>query len=178
MEVPKTINKHLSVIIAVALIVVGIAWRLLPHIPNFAPIGAIALIASLALGWKKSLWVVMGVMIISDLLIGFYPGIEWTWLSFLFIAGFGLTIKKLAPHWRIPVGALGASGLFFIVSNFGTWIASGMYSLDLTGLMQCYVMALPFLRATLLSDLLFTTVLLLGYEVVCMKSKMIAILTT
>lgn len=168
MEVPKTITKYLPLLLIVALVLFGIVWRLMPHVPNFAPIGAIALIAGLALGWKKSLWVVLGIMLISDLVVGFYPGMQWTWLSFLLIVGFGLHVKKLAPHWRIPAGVLGSSGLFFIVSNFGTWIASGMYSLDFAGLIQCYVMALPFLKATLLSDLLFTTLLLTAYEAVTM----------
>ena len=165
MEVPKAVNKYLVAAVVMCLISLGIAWRLMPHFPNFTPIGAIALTVGMALGWRKSLLVVMAIMVISDYVIGFYLGMQWTWLSFGLIAGLGLLTRNLSLAWRIPLGVFGTSGLFFLVSNFGTWISSGMYSLDVPGLMQCYYMALPFLRATLSSDLLFVTLLLIVHEV-------------
>ncbi len=165
MEVPKAVNRYPVAAVVLSLISFGIAWRLFPHLPNFAPIGAIALIVGMMLGWRKSLLVVMAIMAISDYVIGFYPGMQWTWLSFGLVACFGLLIRNLSLAWRIPLGVFGTSGVFFLVSNFGTWISSGMYSLDVPGLMQCYYMALPFLRATLLSDLLFVTLLLTVHEV-------------
>lgn len=164
MEVPKTINKQLVVAAVAALVLFAIAWRLTPHTPNFAPVSAIALILGATLGWRTSLLAVLLIMGLSDLAIGGYTGMEWTWLGFGLIVGLGYAIKNLPAAWRVPVGALGASGLFFIVSNFGTWLASGMYTPDLAGLVQCYAMALPFLKATLLSDLTFTTLLFAAYE--------------
>lgn len=163
MEVPKTVNRHIILIAAASLILFGISWRLSPHVPNFAPIGAIALVASMALGWRTSLLVVAAILMVSDFFIGFYPGAEWTWLGFGLIAGFGFLIRKVPFVWKLPAGTFGASGIFFIVSNFGTWVASGMYSHDPAGLVQCYVMALPFLRATLMSDVIFTAALLAVY---------------
>lgn len=164
MEIPKTIDKRIVGIVVASLILFGITWRLTPHMPNFAPVSAIALALSASLGWRQSLGAVLVVMGVSDFLIGGYSSIEWTWFGFGLIVAFGHGIKKLPLSWRIPAGAIGASGVFFIVSNFGTWISSGMYSLDLTGLMQCYAMALPFLKATLVSDLVFSALLLISYE--------------
>lgn len=164
MEVPKTLNKHLLLAIVASLILFGIAWRLTPHTPNFAPISAIALALSMILGWRKSLLAILVVMAVSDLVIGGYSGMQWTWLGFGLVVALGHSIKHLPVAWRIASGALGASVLFFVVSNFGTWISSGMYSLDLAGLIQCYSMALPFFKTTLVSDLLFTATLLTGYE--------------
>ena len=164
MEVPKTIDRYLATIIVIALVLFGVWWRLTSHMPNFAPIGAIALTSGMILGWKKSLVVVVATMAISDLVIGSYSSMQWTWLSLGLIGGLGYMIRKLPLAWRIPVGAFGASGVFFVVSNFGTWISSGMYSLDLSGLVQCYIMALPFLKATLLSDTIFIALFLIAYE--------------
>lgn len=175
MEVSKTIEKYSVVAVVLCIISFGIAWRLVPHFPNFAPIGAIALIAGMTLSWRKSLLVVMATMIVSDLVIGFYTGMYWTWLSFGLIATLGLLMKHRSLAWRIPLGALGASGLFFVVSNFGTWVASGMYSLDLAGLMQCYLMAIPFLRATVLSDIFFVMLSLTAYEVVMRYRSLISV---
>src|SRR5690606_41641949 len=105
-------------------------------------------------------------------------GIEWTWLGFGLIVALGIGIKKLPLAWRIPVGAIGTSSVFFIVSNFGTWISSGMYSLDLAGLAQCYTMALPSFRATILSDLVLTASLLVAYELYIIYTNRAKVLST
>lgn len=165
MEVPKTLNKKLVTAVVASLILLGIAWRLVPHVPNFAPISAIALVLCMTIGWRKSLLAVLAIMAVSDLVIGGYSGMYWTWLGFGLIVALGYGIRRLPMVWRILAGALGASTLFFIVSNFGTWISSGMYSLNLAGLIQCYTMAIPFFKATLASDLIFTGLLLTSYEI-------------
>lgn len=164
MEISKTLNKHLVKIVVVSLVLLAILWRLTPHVPNFAPVSAIALVLSMTLGWEKSLAAVLSIMAVSDLAIGGYSGMHWTWLGFGLIVALGYGIRHLPAAWRIVGGSLGASAVVFVVSNFGTWISSGMYTLDLAGLIQCYVMAIPFLKATLVSDLAFTVVLLTSYE--------------
>lgn len=167
MEISKTINKQwLIALLIIGLVALGTAWRLMPHMPNFAPIGAIALIGTMVLGWRKSLILTLSIMLITDLSIGFYSGFEWTWLGFGLIVILGAAIKKLPPVWRVPLGALGASLLFFVVSNFGVWVASGMYEHTLAGLIRCFVMALPFLKATVLSDIFFGSVLIGSYHLV------------
>jgi hypothetical protein len=56
----------------------------------------------------------------------------------------------------LPVGAVTGSFLFFVVSNFGAWLDPQMgYEKSASGLLQCYLMGLPFWRATLASDLFF-----------------------
>ena len=87
MEIPKPLNTHLIIAIIVGLIEFGITWRLVPHLPNFAPIGAIALLIGRAFGWKQSLLAVLTIMAVSDLLLGGYAGMEWTWLGLGLIAG-------------------------------------------------------------------------------------------
>jgi hypothetical protein len=49
--------------------------------------------------------------------------------------------------------------VFFVASNFAVWAFSGMYSLDLAGLSQCFIAALPFLQNTVAGDLFWTAVL-------------------
>lgn len=164
MEISKTIVKTWPILIGVGLIIFAVAWRLSSHLPNFAPIGAISLVAGMVLGWRKALWITLPIIIISDLILGFYSSIEWTWLSFILIVALGWMIRNLPVVWRVIGGALGTSVLFFAVSNFGTWLTSGMYSHDISDLLQCYVMALPFFKATLVSDLVFVSALIGAYE--------------
>ncbi|HMM62159.1 MAG TPA: hypothetical protein PKC86_01220 [Candidatus Saccharibacteria bacterium] len=164
MEIPKTLIKYRFHLLILCLILFGIGWRLIPHIPNFAPIGAIAITAGMMLHWRKAVFIPLVIMIITDITIGLYSGFIWTWLSVAIIPLAGYLLRRLPQTWRISFGALGASLIFFIVSNFGVWVASGMYSHTLTGLIDCYVMALPFLRATLVSDLVFTATFITVFE--------------
>ena len=50
---------------------------------------------------------------------------------------------------------VGGATLFFLVSNFADWLSSGMYPLNLAGLLACYGAGVPFFINTLLSTLLF-----------------------
>jgi len=61
---------------------------------------------------------------------------------------------------------LGASIIFFLVSNFGTWMSGMMYPKTGAGLIACYTAAIPFFQGTFISDLVYTTVLFGSFELV------------
>jgi hypothetical protein len=61
--------------------------------------------------------------------------------------------------------SLASSVLFFLVTNFGSWLWFNMYEHSMSGLIQCYAMAIPFFRYTLCGDLFFAVVLFSGYAV-------------
>jgi hypothetical protein len=74
-----------------------------------------------------------------------------------------LTLKKV----RIPIlylSILGASVIFFIVSNFGVWFSGTMYPKDLSGLAACYIAGLPFFQNTILGDLVYSSLLFGAFE--------------
>ncbi len=52
-----------------------------------------------------------------------------------------------------------SSILFFVVTNFGVWAFSSLYSKTMEGLITCYVAAIPFLQNTLFGDIFYTAVL-------------------
>jgi hypothetical protein len=145
-----------TTLLAVALIIIGIALRVLPHTANFAPVGAIALFAGAILSLRTALWLPLAIMIISDLIIGLHPTVAFTWGGFLLIALFGTKLRTISNRIRIPLGAVGAALIFFIVSNFGVWLEGRLYPPTWQGLVDCYVLALPFLRSSFLADLSFS----------------------
>ena len=57
------------------------------------------------------------------------------------------------------VGALGASVIFFVVTNAAVWAFTPLYAHTLAGLMQSYTMAIPFFKNSLAGDLGYTAVL-------------------
>ena len=65
------------------------------------------------------------------------------------------------------IGAsLFSSILFFIVTNFGVWMVSGMYPHTMSGLFSAYAFAVPFFRNTIIGDLAYTGLFFGGYAVV------------
>jgi hypothetical protein len=62
--------------------------------------------------------------------------------------------KKISSR-SLVVFSLGGSLLFYMISNLGVWILSDIYEKNLIGLFNCYVLALPFLKNSILSTILF-----------------------
>ena len=58
---------------------------------------------------------------------------------------------------RIVLSFIGAL-TFFIISNFGVWISGTYYDISAQGLLNCYIMAIPFFTNTLLSTMLFAVI--------------------
>ena len=145
-------------------IAVAAALRLVPHPPNFTPIGAMALFGGAYLGHRWLAFAApLAAMLLSDLVLGFYPGM---WVQYVAVALIVLvawrTLSRVSPL-RVGGAALASSILFFLVTNFGTWALSGMYPRTLGGLAACYVAAVPFFQNTLAGDLFYAVLLFGGF---------------
>lgn len=152
------------ILLACVLITFVIISRVfMPYPPNFAPIAAIAIFAGAVLPRKWGIGLPLAAIIISDLFIGLHSTILFTWGSFVLIALLSSKyLKKIKPA-TVTGASLGASVLFFIVTNFGVWLEGRLYTLNWSGLVQCYYNALPFFRNTLLGDMTFTVVIFSAY---------------
>lgn len=151
-----------------AALAIALAGRLIPHPPNFTPVGALALFAGMYLAGKTrwALVLPLGVMFVTDLAIGFYDTklMLVVYLSFLFYGVFGLLVKNKRNVGTITLATLAGSFLFYLFTNFAVWAFSPWYAPTLQGLMLSYTMALPFLKYTLLGDLFFVGVFVGSYE--------------
>lgn len=155
--------KKLDILTALCLITFVVTLRLLPHPANFAPVAAVSIFGGAILPRRIGLWVPLVAMMASDFVIGFYKIMPVTWGCYLLIAlASSIWLKKL----KLARGAfltVGSSVFFFIVTNFAVWLWGGLYSHSWAGLSQCYTMALPFFRNTLLSDMVYTAGLFTVY---------------
>ena len=159
MKINRNYSLTTKIVIALSLVVFAVASRLLPHPANFAPIAAIAIFGGAVLPRKWALTLPLGAMIVSDLVIGLHPLVLFTWGSFILIALISnRTIKVIRPT-NVVLNSLLASILFYVITNFGVWLQNQMYPMTSTGLISCYINALPFFRNTLLGDLVYTTML-------------------
>jgi hypothetical protein len=146
-------------------ILVAAVLRLVPHPPNFSPIGAMALFSGAYLGRRPLAFVApLGAMLLSDTVLGFYSGIWITYLAVAAIVMVGWFALGRVSVLRVGGAAIASSVIFFLVSNFGTWALSGMYPHGLAGLSACYVAAIPFFQNTVAGDLFYATLLFGGFR--------------
>lgn len=150
----------------------GLFARFLPHPANFAPIAAIALFSARYLPKKFAFILPLSIMFISDLFLGFY-GLEMFFVygSFIIAGIIGLLNRNQKVSSFIPFTSFSSSVIFFLVTNFGVWLTTTMYTKSLFGLISCFISAIPFFRNTLLSDLFYTTIFVGGYEIAFMLGK-------
>ena len=147
-------------LVITGLILLAILTRILPHIPNFTAMSAIALFGAAQYNKKIMAFLVpITALLLSDAILGFYQGMEWIYGTFILIiiSGFYLRNKITVP--RLILLSVVSSMLVFIVTDLGLWMSATLYPRTLAGLESCYVAALPFLRNELIGDLFYSGLL-------------------
>src|SRR5262245_8044311 len=92
------------------------AARLLPHPPNFTPLGALALFGGACLADKRlALAVPLAAMLVSDLVLGFHPVMPFVYGSFALIACLGFWFRDRWSVVPLAGATLASAVLFFIV---------------------------------------------------------------
>ena len=191
---------------AVGMAVAAGLIRLLPHPFNFTPVGALGLFGGARLRSWLAYLLPLAVMAVSDVLLWAIHGHSdftllkyafnpWVYASFLLAVVWGRLLLRRESAARITAVSVLVSVQFFLVTNFGVWLADVMhnpplpeetavvwrdipglpasvpyhYAHNLSGLMACYVAALPFANLNapplgffgnqLLSDLFYSGLL-------------------
>ena len=132
--------------------------------PNFAAVASASLFAGYLLRSRAiALAVPLLSMLLADAMIGFSPVttmiVVYTALIVPITIGRWLRTKQWSASTRFGafgLSAVGASVLFFAVTNLETWFSWGLYPRTPSGLLSCYIAALPFFKWTLASNLVFT----------------------
>jgi hypothetical protein len=156
--------------LAISLLIVGIVVRVIPHVPNFTPVAAIALFGGAYLKKRHAFIVPLLLMVASDLIIGMHNVVFFTWGGFLLVTLTGMALKKDKSPVKVFGFSLLGSFVFFVVSNFGVW-AMGWYPHTLQGLISCYVMALPFLRDFTVATLVYGMLFFGAYEIIASRVR-------
>lgn len=156
----------MKILAPLSIIIFAVLLRLAPHPANVAPIGALALFGGLYLNKNYALVVPLVAMVISDLFLGLHHGMVFVYSSFLLTGYIGLWLRNKKSPQNIFLASLLSSLLFFLITNFGVWLLSPLYTKDLVGFIKCYTLAIPFFRNTVVGDLLYISIFAGGYEVV------------
>lgn len=155
-------NKYFTpknIFIASALFI-AIAGRLIPHAPNFTPVAAMALFGGATLSNKRLAFILPIVaMFLSDLIIGFHNTMWAVYIAFAATVFIGTKLNGKIKPLNIITASVASSALFFIITNFAVWFGSTFYPQNATGLIECYVSAIPFFNNGLIGDLFYSGIL-------------------
>lgn len=163
--------------VVIAIILIAGLSRLFPVV-NFSPIAAMGLFGGAYLS-KRWLALTLPLLAVwfSDVLLNntiyahmndgftfFYEGWAWQYGAYLAITVLGIVMfKKGISGIKVLGSSLLASGVFFLLSNFGVWASGLLYPLSIEGLLACYAAGIPFLKGTIIGDLFYSGVLFGGF---------------
>ena len=168
----KEMNWRIIVFV-VSLVVITSLGRVFAPIPNFTPLGAVALLGG-AIFTRK--WMAFFVPILalwlSNLFLNnliyqaSYDGFVLFGDSFLSVAVCMILIAIIGRKFVKPGSvksllgsAIAASLIFYLVTNFAVWMSGTMYPTSFFGLLLSYFAGLPFLLNSILGDLFYSLVL-------------------
>jgi hypothetical protein len=155
-----------KIFLALSLVALGVAGRLLPHAWNFAPIVAIGLFAGAYLDKRLAFITPVAAMLISDSFIGFY---EWRMNLIVYVAmalagGVGILLRRRKNPITIGAAAMLGSTLFFLITNAAVWYFGSSYDPGIKGLFASLVAGLPFFRNAIVGDVWYSFALFGVYE--------------
>jgi hypothetical protein len=160
-EIPET-EEIEAFMFAYVLVLLAVLTRVLPHAGwvNFTAVGGALLYFGARRSWKEML-APLAVLMATDYYLTTYvyhypfrfQGYVTTWAWYLMAMALGLILLKAKTSLvRVAAGALLGPTSFFIVVDYAVWMGNdGLYPHTLSGLVACYVAAIPFYRNDLLS---------------------------
>jgi Family of unknown function (DUF6580) len=153
-------------LITISVIIFALAiFRLLPHLPNVSPVAAMALFGGAYFADKRVAFIVPFVaLFLSDLVLGLHNSMIFVYTGFALTVAIGFLLKNRVSMTNTIFAMVISSVLFFLLTNFGAWMTSGLYVKSAEGLMQAYVAGIPFFQNSLLGNLVFAAVIFGGYH--------------
>jgi hypothetical protein len=171
-------RTNITVFLVIFLVALGAFTRIINaqmHLPNLAPLAAIALFSGYMIKEKRSLAFLVALLgqFIADVYFqlftsipGFYDltGQLFNYSALIAAAALGSTMKQSTPVTALT-HLFGASTAFFLISNFG-YFANGWNGYSFAGLVKTYVDGIPFFKYTLMGDMAGGVLLFGGYYIV------------
>jgi hypothetical protein len=162
-DVEIQMNKN-NFIIVMGILLLAVTSRLIPHPWGVTAIGG----ASLFCGFYfKNAWLKYSTpliaMFISDCVLGFHSTMLFVYSAIAITTFIGSSTTKVKLQgWLFTTILSGFA--FFVVTNFGVWVTGSYYTKNISGLFECYLMAIPFLEKQLIGDLIFSGIFFGAYS--------------
>lgn len=146
------------------MIVMAALSRLLPHPFNFTPIESMALFGS---AYFANRWLSIAMpllaMLLADYFLGFHSGMPVIYGTIVLISLIGFGLRGKVTALRVGSFGLVSATLFFLITNFSVWAGSGMYPMNASGLLACYIAGIPFFHWQLAGVAVYSVILFGGF---------------
>ena len=150
-------------------------------LPNFSALESLALFGGAYIAIRYlAILIPLAAMFFSDLVINntiarsYFPDHEGfvffgdymiaNVIAIVLIVLFGHYFLKKMNFFRGVLGILGATTIFWIITNIGAWLTSGLFPLTFGGMIENFVFAWPFFKNSLLGNCVFGILLFGSYE--------------
>ena len=157
----NTNSKYTQKILLTGFFMSIVALRVVPHIGNAMPLFALIAIFTLNYQLPKSLVAIVAIpaLLLSDLLLAYfyhYPIFgTYSWFTY---SGMLLAITSSRRGRNLPLGlftnTIATSTGYWIWTNLGVWLLADIYPFSTAGLWQCYIMAIPFLKNAVITNVI------------------------
>jgi hypothetical protein len=162
-----TTRSSIATVLTMLAGAIAVLMRIYPHPANLLPIGAMGIFGGAKLRGIKAYLFPLGIMAISDVALWARAGFDPKYLfhasriyvygSFLVYVAIGRLLKDRESPVKLCAASLVGSLQFFLITNFCVWLlqplesmdgvpAAYIYSRDLAGVLQCFLVALPFFQ--------------------------------
>ena len=112
----KIINKNSSICLLITLLVFS---RLIPHPPNFTPIISIVILSSILFQtFLITAMVFLLSMFFSDVIIGLYPDIVFTYVTLMIIGILFYYFFNKISYRNLVIYSFLGSLIFYLITNF------------------------------------------------------------
>ncbi len=146
--------------ISIGILIFLSASRFIPHPPNFTSLLALSFYVPAVFGLRFIPAVLLS-FFITDLIIGFHNLTFFTWGSVIVI---GLISKTFVKNIYTRIfGAMTGAVIFFMITNFGVW-SLGSYGYSVKGILECYILAIPFFTYSIISTIFFSIIIEIFYK--------------
>ncbi len=150
--------------------------RILPHPPNFTPVGALSLYSGARMRGPAAWILPLFLMVATDFVLGYIHGYGWFSAVTPFVYGavllsvfIGTFLRRTESPFLLGGAALFSSVSFFLITNTGSWLVSGLYEPSFQGLLASLTAGLPFYQYTLAGDLIFSGILFGSHHLITQR---------
>jgi hypothetical protein len=181
-------NKNLlspRFVFVISVIIAGAFMRLMPHWPNLTPIAAMALFGGAYISKKYLAFIIpMAAMLLSDVILGFHSSMVAVYVGFAITVSLGIMISKNVKIVSVLGASLLSTVIFFIITNFASWLGNPLYPQSFIGLTEAYTAGLMFFNDgsygisfflnSILGDIMYNTLFFGAFYLVRVKFPVLA----
>lgn len=151
-------NKQTTKILIVTAVILFTAimrvWNNSEHIYNLVPVAALGIFSGSILNNKLHAYLIpLFAMLLSDIGIGLFTNMQGFYGISQFVNYAALALVTFTGTYLVKRNVLNIAGytlggslIFFILSNFGTFL-SGYYGYSVAGFTECFTLAIPFYKS-------------------------------